>query len=122
MVGLAVDAHGDLLGLHEIADMHAIGQHGARAQPRERADLHRAFGNHAFQVAVRTHLRAGTERDIAQPHERADHHVIAQRHLAFQDHIDIQLHIATHLHAATLLHTRRVGHAHALQAQRARSA
>ncbi|KAG1275480.1 hypothetical protein G6F64_014882 [Rhizopus arrhizus] len=32
MVGLAADAEGDLLGLDEVADVHAIGQHGIQRQ------------------------------------------------------------------------------------------
>src|SRR3546814_4058768 len=41
-VGLAAHAHARVLGLDEVAHVHAVGEHGARAQPRERAKTGRA--------------------------------------------------------------------------------
>ncbi|KAG1316484.1 hypothetical protein G6F63_016042 [Rhizopus arrhizus] len=74
MVGLAADAEGDLLGFDEVADVHAIGQHGTWAQARERADQRSALGDHAFQIAVCAHFRARPEIDVLQTVERANAH------------------------------------------------
>ena len=98
--------------------MHAIGHHRARAQARERADLHRAFGDHAVQVAVRTHFGARAQAHVPQPRERSDAHPVTQLHLAFQHHVGVDLHVGTDAHAATLVEARRVEQARALGAQR----
>ena len=102
--------------------MHAIGEHGARAQPRIGADQRRALAGNALQIAVRAHLRAGGEGHVLQARERADDHAIAQFHPAFQHHVDVDLHVAAHGHRAALVEARRIDQACALHAQRTRGA
>src|SRR5699024_8858558 len=72
VVGLAADPDARVLGLDEIADVRAVGEHAAGAQPRERPDLHRAFAAHAVEVAMCADFAAGGELDVLQPAERAD--------------------------------------------------
>ncbi len=79
---------------HEDAHVHAIGKYGARAQARVGADLGRALGDDAVQVAVRAHQRAGAQAHVAQAGERADHHAVAQFDIAFEDHVDIDADIS----------------------------
>src|SRR5690606_40171026 len=114
---LAAHAALRVLGLDEVADVGAVGQHGARAQPRIGADLHRAFAARAVDVAVRAHLGAGAEHGVADAAERADAHAVAQLDPAFEHHVDVDLDVAADRDFATDVDARRIGQARALHAQ-----
>ncbi len=117
MIGLATDTQRDLLGLDEVADVHAIGQHGARSQARERADLRGALGNHALQVAVRTHFGARPKVDVLQTVERTDGDAVAEHHVALEHDIDVDQHVAAHGDSAADVEPGRIAHARPLCAQ-----
>src|SRR3546814_2302677 len=91
VVGLAAHAHARVLGLDEVAHVHAVGEHGARAQPRERANLHRAFGARAVDVAVRADLGAGGEVGVADAAERSDAPALAARDAPFEHDLHVDL-------------------------------
>ena len=122
VVGLAADAELRVLGLDEVAHVHAVREHRARAQPRVRPDHHRAFGARAVKVAMRTHFRAGAEVDVLQPAERADAHAVTKHDRAFEHDVDVDLDIAAHAHVAAHVDARNVREARAGHAQRAHHA
>ncbi len=122
MIGLAARAHPDLLGFHEVADVHALRKLRARAQACERADAAVFTDLRAFDITMRRHPGAGGQPRIADAGEGTDVYAIAQFHLAFQDHIDVDLHIAPDTDLATDVDPRRIGQAHTGQAQRTRGA
>uniref|UniRef100_A0A914YBS6 Uncharacterized protein n=1 Tax=Panagrolaimus superbus TaxID=310955 RepID=A0A914YBS6_9BILA len=101
VIGLAADTEGDLLGLDEVADVHAIGQHGTWAQARERTDQCRAFGDHAFQITMRAYFGARAESDVLQPVERTNGGAVTEHDVAFENNIDVDQHIAAHGDGAT---------------------
>ena len=87
MIGLGALLDRDLLDLDEIADMHVLGEIGARPQPRKRADA-RAFADAgALDMAVGLDLGAILDGDAwAEEDVRLDHHVAADDRV--EGHID----------------------------------
>src|SRR5690606_26736935 len=113
----AVRAQAGLFGFHEVADVDALPQLGARAQARERADATGFSHLRTLDVAMPHDLSAGRQLRVADPGERTDADAIAEYHVTFQDHVHIDLHIAPHADLSTNVDPRRIRQTHAGQAQ-----
>src|SRR5690606_36328919 len=85
--------------------------------PRERADLHRAFGARAVDVAVGAHFGAGGQFGVADATERTDAHAVAERDAALEHDVDVDLHVVPDGDLAADVDARRIGEARALHAQ-----
>src|SRR5690606_41919872 len=64
VVGLAALGHDLVLGLDEVADAHALREHGAGPQARVRTDRRGALAARALQVAVRGRPGAGGQAPV----------------------------------------------------------
>ena len=119
MVGLAADADLGVLGLHEVADVGAVGQHGSRTQARERPDRRCTFHHDSIEVAVRAYFGAGAQLRVADPAERSDTDAVGKLHPAFEHHVDVDLDILSHRHFTAYVDARRIRQTGTCSAQRA---
>ena len=93
--------------------MHVLAEHGARTQPRERADDRARADRRAVHPGERQDHRAGLDARIADHAVRADAHAVAELHPALEDAVDVDLDVAAAEQLAALVETCRIGQAHA---------
>ena len=95
MVGLAVRRDAAVLHFDEVADMHVIRQHAARAQPSIRAKLAAGTDFGRIEMAERRNAGAGSHGHVAQHRMGTHAHAVTQFDTAFEDAADVDLHIAS---------------------------
>src|SRR5581483_7698052 len=114
MVHLARFGDVGLLDFDEIADVHVVGEPGARAQPGERTDAAIGADLRFLDNTVRQYFRSRADRAVADHVVRSDAYPVRKRHSSFEDDIDVDLDIAAARERAAHIEPLRVTQRHAL--------
>src|SRR6266705_802596 len=120
VIGLGTSAYATRLHLHEVTDVHSLGEAraGARTDARVGADAAVRADVGVLQVAEGLDARARADRHVLQHAIRADRHAVAALHLAFEHAIDVDRHVAAAGEASAHVAARRIGERHPLLEER----
>src|SRR6266516_4837204 len=96
VIRLGTCAYATRLDLHEVADVHSLGEAraGAGTDARVGADAAVRADVGVLEVAEGLDARARTDRHALQHAIRADGHAVAELHLAFEHAVDVDRHVA----------------------------
>ena len=100
---------------HEVANVGAFQQFGARAQTGKWADGAGSLQLGIFHHAIGANFAVIADGAVFDHAAGADFHTIAQHHIAFQNNVSIDLHIAPVLQRTAQIETRRIAQHHARQ-------
>src|SRR2546430_9386740 len=117
---LGTRAYATRLHLHEVADVHSVGEAGARARTDARVGADAAVGADVgvLEVAEGLDARARADRHVLQHAIRADRDAVAELDLAFEHAIDVDRHVASASEASAHVAARRIGERHPLLKER----
>src|SRR6266480_7265979 len=120
VIRLGTRAYATRLHLHEVADVHSVGEARARARPDARvgADAAVRADVGVLEVAEGLDARARTDRHVLQHAIRADRDAVAELHLAFEHAVDVDRNVASAGEASAHVAARRIGERHPLLQER----
>src|SRR6266581_5720798 len=120
VIRLGTCAYATRLDLHEVTDVHSLGEAraGAGTDARVGADAAVRADVGVLEVAEGLDARARADRHALQHAIRADRHAVAELHLAFEHAIDVDRHVAAAGEASAHVAARRIGERHPLLEER----
>src|SRR5712691_5162597 len=120
VIGLGTCAYATRLHLHEVADVHSLGEAraGARTDARIGADAAVRADVGVLQVAEGLDARARADRHVFQDAIRADRRAVTELYFALKHAIYVDRHIAAAGKASAHVAARRIGERHPLLHER----